>query len=574
MKTEYPAGAIVMCGLALAFQAQEPIRTIRGHVVDALSGRRLRSASVFLAVDRNEPQRSRSITDEAGAFSITAPPGRFDLWAARTGYGDGGYGQRTAEGPWAALTVRSSARVPDVTIRLWPHGVIRGRVLDERGEPVVASDVLALQQTWEFDQPGWVASRVHAGRTDDRGEYRLTGVPPGDYLLAVPSPDTFYSSSLDVGEASSAYPTTFFPGVESVVGATRLSIDAGQDLLAGDFIVSPAAVSRSVRGRVIGALPRARSEVELLPMDAPSWTDLDARRTTVSADGVFGFAHVPYGRYLVRAMSMAGWSNVFVNGQATTWIPVPPDYNRQTEASTTRAVWAEEPIEVGERELQPLVLDMHPGLHIGGRLLFDGSSARPPVASILETPMFVVPTDGRTLRTMPTTNFDRLGGFLTPELPSGTYALDVRTGNFQGWRVESIAVDGTPMPDARIDLGNGDISNVSVRLVDRLSGLEGTVRTPRGEPAAGRTVVILPAERRLWTGFGIPPQRVFSTLSDPEGHYRFVSLLPGDYLVTTSAGVLPTGWRQPDTLTQLAADATRVHLPNTGATRLDLRTAR
>ena len=429
--------------------------------------------------------------------------------------------------------------------------------------------MVLLAETWEFDTPGWQVSSAPV-RTDDRGSFRMVNVTPGTYLVAVPGSGTLTSSNEREPPVDS-YPTTFYPGVAAPVGATQVSVDSGEDVSLGDVVLMEPAGGASVHGQVVGALGSGRTEVELVPAERSMWTDLDIRRTGVSPTGSFSFGDVPYGHYVVRAGSMVGWNNVIFAAGVTSRIPVPPTYDRQVESSTTRSVWAEEDV-----NLEPgggaagTVLHLQPGLHIAGRLEFRGESPKPTSDSILLAAIVVVPTDGHQLRLVPTANPDGTGAFLTPEIPKGTYALRVEVP-FAGWTARSVSVDGHIAADGRVDVRDSDVAGVVVTLTDQLTAIDGTVRDPKDTIVQNATVLVAPADHRLWSRFSIFPSLTRVVLTDSHGRYRCSDLLPGDYLLAATSGTFPSQWRNPEYLEARLATAVTVHTTAGSPVTKDLR---
>jgi hypothetical protein len=68
-------------------------------------------------------------------------------------------------------------------VRLMPAAVVSGEVLDEYNDPVQDAEIRLLAVQMRFGQ---MSLRV-AGKamTDDRGEYRIAGLHPGKYYVAV-----------------------------------------------------------------------------------------------------------------------------------------------------------------------------------------------------------------------------------------------------------------------------------------------------------------------------------------------------------------------------------------------------
>jgi protocatechuate 3,4-dioxygenase beta subunit len=97
------------------------------------------------------------------------------------------------------LSLRPGERVSDVLFRMTASGVVTGRMTNEDGEPMVSAQVVALQRPSEeeLEDEGaspsrkWRLQAVGSAQTDDRGQYRLFGLDPGEYYLkAVDSSET------------------------------------------------------------------------------------------------------------------------------------------------------------------------------------------------------------------------------------------------------------------------------------------------------------------------------------------------------------------------------------------------
>ena len=529
---------------------------ISGLVVDALTGRPIGHADVYATLDRLVGNTTRAVTDAAGAFSIAPPAGFVDLWAAKQReYSDGFFGQRSPHGAGARVVVGAGQTRKDVVIRIWPMGVITGRVVDESGAPMPAVDVQALRESHDFDGTGWVTTGAPRSTSDRNGRFTLSPVRPGVYVVAVVSSDVGFRSpygSLALG----TYETTYFPGVASVHDATRVTMEPAGTIEMGDLRVPPRrADAVAVRGSLLGYLP-AEWEVELLPVSTDTWSALDVKRTIVTSNAVFAFPAVPRGRYLVRARGLVGWSNTLPLGGGRMWIPPSPTAPRRDEP-VAKVFWAQTEIVVGDTPLPPLALQVTPGQRIRGTLEFDGAGPRPSAEVILSSVMFVMRADGRDLRRVPTTTYTDAGGFVTPSHPSGTYAL--RTHRMDGWRPESVSIAGARVDDGRVELGNGDLQAVTIRMINRVAALEGRVQAAAGTREAG-TVIVFSVDRRMWMNYANPDGRVQATLGDAEGRYRVPGLLPGEYFVASIAGNLPYNWRSAGYLSSRIPGATRVML--------------
>lgn len=188
---------------APASQTPDP-RTalVMGQVVDADTGDPIAGAIVRLAMrsavavqaaragqsgaNGTGPLQAVELSDSEGHFLFhDLPKGNALLSATADGYmvpmGPAGAGGGTANRP---VTLGEGQRVFDHKIRLVRFATISGTILDEAGEPAVGFPVEAVKRS----APGMLsdASPTYGATTDDRGMYRISQIPPGDYLVVAP----------------------------------------------------------------------------------------------------------------------------------------------------------------------------------------------------------------------------------------------------------------------------------------------------------------------------------------------------------------------------------------------------
>ena len=206
---------------AVAFQVQVPRDAqvvaappivVRGRVVND-AGEAVRNARIGLTPGGiGTPV---VLSDLNGRFTIAAPQGAV-LNASKTGY-------TRREG------IRAAADGV-VDIRLQRSSAVSGRVLDELGDPVIGTRVIAE----DVSQAPRVTT-IASADTDDRGEYRLTGLS-GTVAVAVNRPGGIVvESTVRIG--GQAPNKTYFPGVPNVAGAEQFHLEAGEDRRGIDFTV-------------------------------------------------------------------------------------------------------------------------------------------------------------------------------------------------------------------------------------------------------------------------------------------------------------------------------------------------
>lgn len=139
---------------------------VSGVVTDSETKAPVADVRVLLA--RTDARLTDSIvvlTDARGRFEIrSAPPGAYRVFAEHDEYL-----RKEHEAP---ITIVAGASAGTIAIALTPTAVISGRVVNEFGDPAAKINVRALS-----------TKAVVEARTNDLGEYRLFGLPPGSYVI-------------------------------------------------------------------------------------------------------------------------------------------------------------------------------------------------------------------------------------------------------------------------------------------------------------------------------------------------------------------------------------------------------
>src|SRR4029077_3456311 len=110
------------------------------------------------------------------------------------------------------------------------------RVLDQKGEPVTDARVMALRR---ITPPGTStapprlipAPMQGPQQTNDIGEYRVSGLPPGEYFLAASPRGMGFggpgmASTTGHGGGTPTPTTTYYPGTADQAGAQPITVAA------------------------------------------------------------------------------------------------------------------------------------------------------------------------------------------------------------------------------------------------------------------------------------------------------------------------------------------------------------
>lgn len=244
------------------------------------------------------------MTDANGAYRVTDLPisTSYLVTVSKTGFAPRAYGEAPPATPPQVIELLQDQVKEDVHIQLMPQVSISGRVLDEDGTPFAGALIEAMRPVFEGDRRTLVT--VAEAVTDDRGDFRLVGLAPGQYYVSASDP-----AYLDVGDKDGQlfYSPTFYPGVVFPDEATRITLDPGVTSERLEFklrIIRPARVRGSLSTPVeIGgeAKPLMAAAVIMSPLRNDQFSLFTITEPQMEPGGGFLFSNVPPGRYRVQS---------------------------------------------------------------------------------------------------------------------------------------------------------------------------------------------------------------------------------------------------------------------------------
>ena len=465
---------------------------IRGRVVRADSGDPLPGARVAVGSvcvrGRGAAACASGVlpeltTDSGGRFEHRdVPPGTYRLTVARSGY----VTQGGSVGPAIGQVEARLGTPVDVTIALSRSAVVAGRVTDDRGNDIQDARVSLMRWRWQNGKrilsPGGLVADV----TDDRGQFRLFGIPAGTYLLVAemvnpvgPEPVTAYYP--DSTSVSQAQPLTFRPG----------------DELAGLTL----SLSRARTSSLSGMVTRADGKpfgpgggVSLMPADGVD-SGIGAS-TRVNQDGSYAFSGVRPGEYVIAA----GVSDA-------------PQLRARERVSLS-----------GADVVVPLIL--HEGYAIRGRFVFEGAAPAPTIRPRVDSSGVVAESDGS------------WPPFSVAGAADGAFEIAGLNGRYRlvpsvpaGYGLKRITLRGVDVTDSPLDASGQDVEGVEVLLTQRVTSVSGTVTGVAGRREAAAVVIFPEDQSRLW------PRTRYLRMARLETRDAFsvTGLPPGRYLAIAVA---------------------------------------
>jgi hypothetical protein len=499
---------------------------VRGRITAAANERPLHRVRVTL--DGGIPNAPSAVTDTRGEFEISeVPAGSYRLTATRAGYLTIQYGQRRPREAGRTIEVETGAVIEGLVMALPRGAVLAGRITDELGEPAPGVTVEALEYRYIRGRRLLVPARIT--RTNDAGDYRLSGLEPGTFHLRARSREIWES---DDGETTHVYAMTYFPGVPVVERPQTIDLKVGQEVGGLDFPLVPAQAAR-ITGLVEDATGQALADQQVNLSELTRTiggrilsSGQGASPVKTDARGAFQFSRLPSGEYVV---SSGG-----------------PD----ERASVT--------IVLEEGDVEHVVLSPRTQARVSGIVTTDEGQPPPFLASRIR--LLAVSADprtglpgwgegsGDTVRADWSFNLVNLDGpylFRLLNLPDG-------------WMVKTVRAGGRDSTDTPLSISRGSVVKGLEIVISRKGGrVSGAVVTAAGSPAPDSTVIAFAEEPAQW----IPGSRfIRATRPDNEGRFSLAGLAPGAYRVIARDLVVDGQWEDPEFLRSLLRESVRVEL--------------
>jgi hypothetical protein len=552
-----PSSPALVEGLVIQSGSAQPVSGARVQLFRALPTRPPGAAPLAgqggPPPDLDDLKPYSAVTAQDGRFSFdNVKPGEYRLIAVRSGgWVPGEFGQRSATGVGISFQVSPGQQMRGVQLVLTPTGSISGRVYDRDG-PAGRLQVQALRPIYRGGQRALTI--VQSVQTDGRGEYRLFWLPPGSYYVTAKpfndrgagqggGPEAVLTSGIHISEpmrvgtyeqASSPVVTSrtlpsgevvdetqvtvYFPGTTDVSNAAAIDVRPGASADGIDITITAGAVrTRRLRGVVLAnGQAVAAAGVTAIPRTSEPSLLVPGGRT--DADGSFNILGLGPGAYFVFARANSG----LTGGLA---------------------------LQIGDTDVDNLVIPVTAGVRLTGRFLIDGRSrmgADPDMASLRVTlrrdpDVIGMPDTGPAFSPPPAPD----GSFELQGVPPGDFRLSVRALPPDAY-VRSMRMGSDDALDAGLHISGSPRETLEIVIGANAGQLTGTVVNPRREPLSNVTVAIVPgaaADRHRTDLYK-------SATTDSSGRFQFHGLAAGTYAAFAWESVEDGAWQDPDFIRQ------------------------
>jgi Carboxypeptidase regulatory-like domain len=390
--------------------------------------------------------------------------------------------------------------VTEIDLKLARGGVITGRVTDADDKPVVEERINLSQVAENGQLPALqnLPRQSSIYQTDDRGVYRIYGLPPGRYRVSVGQ-----SAAAVMGSVSGFYVLTYHPDTNDIGRATVVDLAAGAEATNVDIKVGRRGETHALTGRVVDAengLPISGVRVGLQVIHDQGQGGSVGTIATTTADGSFTIQGVTSNRYGVYLASENGNSDFYSD-------PVI--------------------VSVVDQDVGGIEIKAVRGTSISGTIVPENVDLKELLRQVpgLRVYANVFPADGRVT---PTT-IQSLG--IAPVAADGSFTI---TGLRPGRAILSVeARDGSKRPilvkatvggigvTQGFEIERQPVSGVQLIIAYGTGAIRGSVTFQGGSLANFRTQVICRRENtRTYSG---------GAYLDARGHFTMNGLAPGSY---------------------------------------------
>jgi hypothetical protein len=555
---------------ALVLQApvsQGPRGSVTGRVIAAGTSEGVADADVAIVTPEGVLETT---TDTTGRYDFSnVPSGRQTVVVRADGFFVEPIAPNTTFSSRMEVPVTVSAGTTPVAVpnvSMVRGGTITGKVVDPQGHPMPFVRVQAFRPDAAAMNSG-VVPDSGSRATDDRGEYRMFFVPPGEYVVRAQIQRGDAGPSPVAGPGAGPAPTgpreaqillsTLFPSTTDLAQAGKVVVKSGEEVRGIDISVRMEVVTLQppapkptggykISGVVVDdVLPWVGGASLLLGSATESGPPRQAGGVIIGGTpGAFEIPNVLPGKYDLFAGMGNGAGSPGPGGETTAW-------GRAT-------------VEVVDHDVDNVRFMLHPSQDVSGVVKIDGKPA----------------PEGGTLKVglSPTGAASRIPNYRgildrtqSPDANGKVTIARAADGNYQ---VFVQGADNLYLADVRqgdvsilttgIDVRNAVPAPFEMLLSSDGGIIEGVVSRTDKSPMAGATVLLIPADRQLMS-------MSKTATAGADGKYTFRGVRPGEYKVFGGPpNALPTGGITTEVLSSIESRGASVSVKAGNDVRLDV----
>jgi len=464
-------------------------------------------------------KRYRARTDQTGSYRITnLPAGTYEISSITPAL--------VPTNQTDSIVVSEGEQVEDVNLVLMPGGVITGKITYAEGEPVIGERVNLMPVYEQFSRGvgSKLLTRLYStdNSTDDRGIYRVFGLPPGKYKVSVGESGSGRRSSREY------YKQTFYPSVTDTAKATIIEVTEGSvtdnvDIVLGRPVETFTVVGRVVDGETGSPVPNIKYGVgqRIVHDEYSSGSTSSLGGEVTNANGEFRLENVTPGKYTI--------------------FTAPPEGGDVPPASVT--------FDVVDRDVTDLLIKTTKGSSLSGVVVLENSEREPTALSRLRVCATAKSTDSA-FTNSPSSSVGQDGTFKINGVRSGPASLWLCFAGDKRKQYEIVRVEhnGVPQPEVINVKERENVAGIRVivKFLKTTGVIRGQVKVENGElpPVSQLSLSLWPLDENL----GLKRSHsIESPQLDARGRFVAEGLPAGSYRLMIS--VFPPGRNRTSNMT-------------------------
>jgi hypothetical protein len=504
--------AIVSTFSTVRVQAQAEKKERSGSVSGRVTINGKGASGVVVTLIRYEVRsrpgdRLRSLTDQEGNYRIAGvPAGKYQVTPLAPALVPKNYDQAPFISMGKSLLMGEGETVEGIDFALIRGGVITGKITDAGGQPII-EELVSIERADQGNRSdSWNPLSWMAQQTDDRGIFRIFGIPPGRYrVVAGPNEDGSYQRTTT---GRTTYKRTFHPNVTYPAKATIIEISEGAEATGVDITVGAAIPGFAVSGRIL------HSETE---------------RPIANASLYLIHTIVVNDNHSNRDISSVPRSNS--QGEFRVENLVPGTYALATWTDSDLRI-SPVKFEIVDQDVSGLVVRATPAASVAGKVVIENPGNEADKTNLAQ---LYIDADvsgevndfdlGRTMSLKPD------GGFRFAGLPAGTvqFSVGAFSRSDSGYQISRIERDGLVQPNG-IQIQDGEqVTGVRVVIVGGNATIRGVIKVENGPLPAGANLHVQIMKT------GERSSRMRHPDMDSRGNFMIDRLAPGTYELTAMA---------------------------------------